>query len=151
MKTRHKPIEGHAVIPSTGEIIDIHGHTVEKAGGRKHQRKGRSHSVFTLVDNPRMAQLELTQQESRVFWTIASALRKDDGSLARIGTGEIADRTGMLASNVSTAIASLKRRRIVDRERIGVWRINPWLLFAGSAEDWELETEDAEQPEWARA
>lgn len=151
MTPQHKPMEGQGVNRTTGEVIDITGHVAVEAGGRKHRRKERSHNVFTLVDNPRMAQLELTQQESRVFWAICSALRKDDGSLARIGTGELSERTGMLPSNVSTTIASLKRRRIVQRERVGVWRINPWLLFAGSAEDWETETEDAPQPIWNRS
>lgn len=106
--------------------------------------------MFTLVDNPRMAELELTVAESRVFWAIASGLSKGSGSTARITTGEIADTLGMLQPNVSKAIRSLRDRRIIHRERNAVWQLNPWLIFAGSAEDWETATDDAPEPEWSR-
>lgn len=150
--SRLRPVDGQGVNRETGEVIDITGHVaIEAAQGRRHRRKERSHGMFTLVDPVRMHQLELTQHEARVLWAVAGALTKDSGSIARIGTGEIAEAADMLYSNVGAALGSLKKRRILRRERIGVWWINPWLMFAGTADDWEDATDAAEQPEWSRA
>lgn len=107
--------------------------------------------MFALVDSDYMSRLELTQQESRVFWAIAGALAKDSGSIAKIGTGVIAEQTGMLYSNVGAALTSLKKRNIIARESVGVWVVSPWLMYAGSAEDWEAATADAPEPEWSRS
>lgn len=144
-----KPFHGQGVSVETGEVIEIAGHVTTT--GRKHQRKQRRHRMFGLADLERIADLELTQQEQRVFWTIARALTRDSGSVARIATSEIAEKTGMHKSNVSTTLASLRRRNIVSRERTGVWLVSPWIIYAGSAEDWEAATADAPEPEWSRS
>jgi len=107
--------------------------------------------MFGLADLERIADLELTNQEQRVFWTIARALTKDSGSIARIATSEIAERTGIHKSNVASTLASLRRRNIITRERVGVWVVNPWIMYAGSAEDWETATAEAPEPEWSRS
>lgn len=143
-----RQFRGEGVNTETGEVIEIAGQIA--AQGRRHQKKQRRHPVFALVDMSRLTDLELTQHESKVFWAIADSLTKDSGSIARIGTGEIAERVSLAYSNVGAALTSLKRRRIIRRERVGVWAINPWLIYAGSAEDWETATEAAPQPEWTR-
>lgn len=144
-----RAFHGEGVNTETGEVIEIAGQVA--LTGRKHQRKQRRHKMFGLADLERIADLELTQQEQRVFWTIARALTKDSGSIARIAPGEIAERTGMHKSNVSAALASLRRRNIISRERNGVWIVSPWIMYAGSAEDWETATEEAPEPEWSRS
>lgn len=144
-----RTFHGAGVNAETGEVIDITG---QLAGtGRPHRKKQRRHKMFALVDSDYMSRLELTQQESRVFWAIAGALAKDSGSIAKIGTGVIAEQTGMLYSNVGAALASLKKRNIIARESVGVWVVSPWLMYAGSAEDWEAATADAPEPEWSRS
>lgn len=107
--------------------------------------------MFALVDMSRMSELVLTTTESRVLWCICDSLSKGSGSIARIGTGEIAERTGILSQNVSKTLRSLRDRRIITRERNGVWAVNPWLIYAGSAEDWEAATDGHPEPEWSRS
>lgn len=147
MTPRH--FRGEGVNADTGEVIDIVGQLAAQQG-RAHRKKQRRHQMFALVDLARMSQLELTKNESRVYWCIVNALAKDSGSIARIGTSEIAEITGIHPSNVSAVLLSLKNRLIIDRQRIGVWAINPWLMYAGSAEDWEAATDGHPEPEWSR-
>ena len=147
MTPRH--FTGEGINTETGEVIEIAGHVATQ--GRAHRKKQRRHPMFALVDLARMSQLELTKNESRVYRCIVNAMSKDSGSIARIATGEIADTTGIHPSNVSAVLSSLKKRRIITRERHAVWAVNPWLMYAGSAEDWEAATADAPEPEWSRA
>lgn len=147
-------IEGHAVHAESGEVIDLAGARFESVQdaqpGRAHKQKERSHPMFALIDTQKVGKLELTIQEQRVFWCVVGHLSKDTGK-SRVGTGEIAEETGMLVSNVGTTLTSLKRRRILFRERIGVWIVNPWIAYAGSVVDWEADTTEFAQPKWSRS
>ena len=147
-------IEGGLVHHTTGEVFDLTGARLEmmpdKKPGRPNAKKQRRHPMFALIDTPRMAMLELTIQEQRVFWCILGHLSKDTGK-SRVGTSEIAVQTAMHYSNVGATLGSLKKRHIIFREHVGVWIVNPWIAYAGSVDDWEADTTDFPQPEWSRS
>jgi hypothetical protein len=144
-----RSFRGEATNPATGEVLDLVG-KLDPTAGRKHRKAQRRHTVFLLTDHPRMHQLNLTGQQWRVFWATVGVMHKDSGSIARISTGEIAKIAEMSSSQASTVLSSLVARRIIDRTGPGVWAVNPWLVYAGSAEDWEAATDAHPEPEWNR-
>lgn len=149
----HDVLEATLVDKETGEVHRFAGQMQTIAApepGRPHRRRGREHQMFVLLDTHRIRQLELTRQEHRVFWCVVDHLQKESGR-SRITTGEIIEQCGMHPSNTKAALGSLRRRQLVIRERNGVWVVNPWLLYAGSAADWETDTAEYPEPEWSRA
>ena len=145
-----RSFRAEGVNADTGEVIDIVG-KLDQTAGRKHRTSERSHQVFLLTDHPQMHRLDLTGSQWRIFWAVVGVMHKDSGSLARVNTGEVAKTTGMSTSQASTVLTSLVSRRILDRAGLGVWNVNPWLVYAGSAADWEAATDGHPKPEWSRA
>ena len=134
---------------ATGEVIGITGQ-LDPTAGRRHRKSQRRHTVFLLTDHPRMHQLDLTGQQWRAFWAVVSVMHKDSGTLARVNTGEVAETAEMSTSQASSVLTSLVSRRVLIRAGLGVWKVNPWLVYAGSAEDWETATDETPEPQWER-
>lgn len=127
----------------TGEVFDIEGPAFRR--GKKRGKK----RMFALMDLESLDRLELTGQEWAVLHKIMRSVNVDTNE-ARIMVGEIADTLGIAQPSVSRVLRTLRDRRIIKTLRLGVHRVNPHVMFRGSAQDWDTVTENEREPVWHR-
>lgn len=115
--------------------------------GKGRNTKNRKHPMWALLDPLSLARLRLTPTETRVMFTVMARVTLEE-NVARISQVEIALELGTTSPAVSRAMNGLLERRIIFKERNGVWRINRWLSFRGAVETWEEQTGLDPEPIW---
>lgn len=131
------------IVRGTGEVVDI---SITEGRGR---RKKGARKVFALIDVEATAKLDLTPSQWRVLMQLIRAINKETGE-SRVSTAEIAREVGMAASNVSRTLSELRARRIVRTITPGAHRVSPHIAFRGSADEWDLATDETPEPDWSR-
>lgn len=134
----------HAIIPETGEVVDIEGPAFRRGKKRGKRR------VFALMDLDALQRLELTAAEWRVLHYMMGKVESDSNE-CRVARAEIATGLGVAPPNVTRVLQTLRARRIIFTYRYAVHRINAHIMFRGSVQDWETLTDTEPEPIWGRA
>lgn len=132
-----------AVIPETGEVIDIDGPQLR---GRRKKGKRRA---FALVDLLSLVRLELTGREWATLHQIMRATNPETNE-AHIAQTEIADNMGIRRAGVARVFGTLRERNIITTLRPGVHRVNSHIMHRGSTQEWEIVSATEKEPLWRR-
>lgn len=139
--TRMKSYRGK--VDRTGESV-----TTQIPARSRRRRGWREH--VSLIDLDTITKLDMTGSELRVLFAIARFIPERGGTEARVSITEVADTMGIAEQNVSRTFRTLRARHIVRSPRRGVHEINPWILFNGDFESWNVETSSWPEPVWER-
>jgi hypothetical protein len=142
--------EARLHVPDSGDLDDAKVTWEEPERPKRSRRSRRVGMSFVMVDAVSMGDLELVPNEQKVLSALLSVADVRDESRSRMSTSMIAERTGIRASNVSTILAGLKKRRVVFKEGPGYWRVTPWYAFAGEWPEWDKTAKHFPEPQWKR-
>ena len=132
-----------AVIPETGEVIDIDGPQL-----RGRRRKGKRRA-FALVDLLSLVRLELTGREWDTLHQIMRAVNPETNE-ANITLQEMADYLDIRPANIGRTMKTLRERHIVTTLRPGVHRVNANIMYRGSTQEWEIVSASEREPLWRK-
>jgi hypothetical protein len=116
---------------------------------RRARRKRRVGVSYVMVDTVSLTELETTISERRVLDCLLAHVDRGSNDI-RLTTSLIAERTGMQVPNVSRALRSLRDRRLIYKLGVGLWRVSPWLAYAGDWKEWDKAAIDVAEPQWKR-
>jgi CRP-like cAMP-binding protein len=116
---------------------------------RRARRKRRVGVSYVMVDTVSLTELETTISERRVLDCLLAHVDVGTNDI-RLTTSLIATKTGMQVPNVSRALRSLRDRRLIFKLNVGLWRVSPWLAYAGEWKEWDKAAMDAAEPQWKR-
>lgn len=117
-------------VDSTGDAVTV------GIPDRRGRGKGRKQKQMVMTNVLAMTRLELSVPEARVFWCLVAHVPVRSGTIAYIGIGQIATKTGMHRVDVSKTMKSLRDRRIVRTLHTGQHHINANIVYNGSFDDW---------------
>ena len=129
------------IVRETGEVVDVEMPVLR---GRKRRGKKR---VYGLTDLESIARLRLHAAEWTVLNRIMAGLNGETNE-SSVTHALLADECGMARPNISRIMKTLTERRIIIPVRYGVYRVNPWIVYRGSNDDWTIATEPEEEPVW---
>lgn len=132
-----------AVIPETGQVLDIDGPQL-----RGRRRKGKRRA-FALVDLLSLVRLELTGREWDTLHQIMRAVNPETNEAA-ITQQEMADYLNIRPANIGRTIKTLRDRYIITTLRPGVHRVNAHIMYRGSTQEWEINSASEREPLWRK-
>ena len=103
--------------------------------------------MFALLDIESIDRLKLTALEWEVLHRIMRAVNGETNEAA-ITVGRIATDLDRPQPSVSRALTALRDRHIVYSGAPGTFRVNAWLSFRGSNDDWNIAMDNETEPIW---
>lgn len=131
------------VVEHTGEIIHV-----EMPVTRGRKRKGRR-KMYALLDIESIDRLKLHASQWSVLHRVMRAVNPET-NIANVTQAEIAADLGVAQPSVARSMKELTERHIVYLVGWGRYRVNAHIMFRGSNQDWDIATENEEEPLWDR-
>lgn len=128
---------------------DLVKRTQGTARGKGRKQTGRKHVTWGMIDQERLALLNVTSLQFRILNAVIARISADD-NLARISQAQIARQLNSTRASVARSVADLKDRYLIFEDERGIWRVSLWLFYRGPVETWEKLTGSDPEPMWDR-